>query len=147
MYPSQQNTIKHHKKGHLSYEDFLRIRNYKLQNSSTETIERIKRISQEAFRLAEKDNIKEAIEKLKELEGVRIPIASTILAMKYPDKFAIIDRRVITELGKEEWLEDYTDNVDIYEKYLELLKSKSKKLKLDLRECEIRLFEQNQRKK
>lgn len=92
------NKIKNQDK--LSYEYFLRIRNYKLQNSSTESVEKIELITREAFQLAEKGEVKSAINKLDELEGVAIPVASAILAMKYPDKFAIIDRRVIEELGK-----------------------------------------------
>ena len=144
-FSSIHNKIKNQDK--LSYEDFLRIRNYKLQNSSTETIEKIELITREAFQLAEKWDVKNAIKKLDELEGVAIPVASAILAMKYPDKFAIIDRRVIEELNKREKFKDYIKDANIYEEYLKILKSKAEELGLSLRECEMKLFEQNQKKK
>ena len=131
----------------LSYEDFLRIRNYKLQNSSTESVEQIELITKEAFKLAENGDIKSAIKKLDELEGVAIPVASAILAMKYPDQLAIIDRRVIEELEQGEKFKDYIKNIDVYLEYLKILKSKAKELGLSLRECEMGLFEQNQKKK
>ena len=134
------------KQNSLSYEDFLRIRNYKLQNSSSETSEDIHKTASHAFQLAEQGKIKEAVAKLVELEGVAIPIASTILAMKYPNKFAIIDRRVISELGKNEWEKDYLKNIEVYIQYLEVLKGEAKKRRISLRECEMALFEQNQRK-
>ncbi len=70
------------------YSDFIRIRNFKLQNSSRENIEQVSKTTEEAFKLAKKDEIEEAISKLLELHGVAIPIASTILAMRFPDKYA-----------------------------------------------------------
>ena len=128
-------------KKELSYFDFLRIRNFKLQNSSTENEEHIKRITEESFRLAEDDKIIEAINKLLELNGVAIPIASTILAMKFPETYAIIDRRVIIALGKEEWIKDYLRNPQTYEKYLILMRNKAKSKGMKLREYERMLFE------
>lgn len=144
-FSSIHNKIKNQDK--LSYEDFLRIRNYKLQNSSSESVEKVELVTRDAFQLAEEGEIKSAMKKLDELDGVAIPVASAILAMRYPDTFAIIDRRVIEELDKEEGFKDYVKNVNIYEEYLKILKSKAKELGLSLRECEMRLFEQNQKKK
>ncbi len=42
----------------LSYLDFLRIRNFKLQNSTTECAEHIHEITKKAFLLAKEDKIK-----------------------------------------------------------------------------------------
>ncbi len=128
-------------KNSLSYLDFLRIRNFKLQNSSVEDKEHIKEVTQEAFKLATGDKIEEAIEKLLELNGVAVPIASTILAMKFPNKFAIIDRIVLTNLGKNDWLKRYTTDPKIYLEYLSLIRKKAKEKGLDLRDYERRLFE------
>ena len=125
----------------LSYFDFLRIRNFKLQNSSTENEEHIKRITEESFELAKNDKIIEAINKLLELNGVAIPIASTILAMKFPEKYAIIDRRVIVALDKEDWIKDYLKNPQTYEKYLLLMRDNSKSKGMKLRDYERMLFE------
>lgn len=55
----------------------------------------------------------EAVEALTELTGVRVPMASTILTMAKPTKFAIIDYRALRALGvvKPELLDaqSYTD--------------------------------------
>lgn len=129
-------------KNYLSYLDFLRIRNFKLQNFTTEKEERINKITSEAFRLAKENKIKEAIDKLRELHGVAIPIASAILAMKYPNKYAIIDRRVLTSLKKEEWIkkDKYTKDSKIYEDYMILMR-KTKPSNMSLRDYERSLFE------
>jgi endonuclease III len=128
-------------KDSLSYLDFLRIRNFKLQNSSREKEKEIKNITREAFKLASKDEIEKAISKLLELHGVAIPIASTILAMRFPKKYVIIDRICISNLGKKEWLKDYLTNPKTYKSYLLLMREKSKENNLELREFERRLFE------
>lgn len=67
-------------KDYLNYCDFLRIRNFKINLSSRASKEQIKSLTKIAFKLAIEDKI----------EGVGIPIASAILAMKFPDKYAII---------------------------------------------------------
>ena len=125
----------------LSYLSFLRVRNFKLQNSSPESESRITRITKTAFSLAKEDKIKEAIECLIDLDGVRIPIASTILAVKYPDKFAIIDSRVIKKIGKVEWLSEYLKKPEVYEEYLLLLRKMAEEKKMRLRDLERMLFE------
>jgi hypothetical protein len=124
----------------LSYFDFLRIRNFKLQNSSIEDEEHIKAITEKAFKFAKEGKIKEAIKILLGLNGVAIPIASTILAMRFPDKYAIIDRRVIKQLGKNEWLKKYLSSPEIYEEYI-LLMRKTKPSGMPLRDYERSLFE------
>jgi adenine-specific DNA glycosylase len=134
------NEIKN--KDSLSSSDFLRIRNFKLQNLSVEKEESIKNGTKKAFNLAKQNKIKEAIEELSKLNGVAIPIASSILAMKFPEKYAIIDRRVIKSLGKEEWLKDYLKNPQTYESYLIFLRNKAKEEHKSLRDVERNLFEE-----
>jgi thermostable 8-oxoguanine DNA glycosylase len=128
-------------KDSLFHYEFLRIRNFKLQNSSQENENHVEEITKEAFKLAEKDDIQGSIKLLLQLEGVAIPIASTILAMKYPDKFAIIDKRVITALGKKEWLKSYLQDPRTYEEYLLLLRKLAKERGVSLRDLERSLFE------
>ena len=125
----------------LSHYDFLMIRNFKLQNLTTEDGTNIEKISKEAFKLAKEDKIKESIRRLLELNGVAIPIASTILAMKYPERFAIIDKRVIKALRKNEWLKDYLKSPEIYEKYLLVMRNLAKEKGISLRKLERGLFE------
>ena len=125
----------------LSYLDFLRVRNFKLQNLSREEESHIKEITEQAFNLAEKDKIEESIKKLLELNGVAIPIASTILAMKFPNRYAIIDRIVITQLGKKHNLKNYMADTKIYKSYLLLIRELAKKNNMNLRDYERSLFE------
>lgn len=131
-----------HHKDFLSYSEFLRIRNFKLQNSTVESQERVKEITSKAFELAEKDEVKEAIQELIKLDGVAIPIASTILAVKYPDRYAIIDVRVLKSLNKESWVkgDKYKKDPKIYESYISLMK-KNKPSEMSLRDYERSLFE------
>ena len=100
----------------LSHYHFLRIRNFKLNNFTPETEERIKKVTQVSFNLAEqgikeineekqKESIKILTDKSKGidgrpqgLEGVGIPIASAILAMRFPEDYVIIDSVVIEGL-------------------------------------------------
>lgn len=141
------NKIKGEDKNELSLCDFLRIRNFKLQNISRAVEKNIKKITKEAFFLANKDEIEKAIVKLKELDGVGIPIASTILAMKYPEKYCIIDRKVIKQLHKEdEWLKHesgpkYTKDPKVYVEYLKIMRENAKKCGKCLREYEVELYE------
>jgi len=126
----------------LSHYDFLRIRNFKLQNSSAEEESHIEKITKDAFILAKEDRIEGAIDKLLELDGVGVPIASTILAMKYPDRFAIIDRKVINNLGEDNWLKDYLTSSRTYKEYLLLMRKNANKEGISLREYERGLFEE-----
>jgi hypothetical protein len=131
----------------LSYVDFLRIRNFKLNNLSPETEAKIKKVTKEAFSHAKLDTseeIEEAISILtKNLEGVRIPIASTILAMKFPDKYCIIDKRVLKQLGKDEWLKDYLTKPKVYSEYVQIMRKNAIKEGLSLRDYERSLFEKD----
>ncbi len=63
--------------------------------------------------------------------------------MKYPDRFSIIDSRVIKKLGRSEWLRDYLKKPEIYEDYLILLRSIAKKENKLLRDVERAMFEQD----
>ncbi|MCX6821989.1 MAG: hypothetical protein NTW30_04395 [Candidatus Aenigmarchaeota archaeon] len=138
----------------LSHYDFLRIRNYKLQSLSNAEEQKVMDVTEAAFNLAEQDQIEKSVNKLTELNGVRIPIASAILAMRFPERYAIIDGRVIgqlekegfiTELEKEE-LQDYSTNPKIYKKYLELMKKLANEKNIKLREFERGLFERSYEK-
>ena len=124
----------------LSYYDFLRIRNYKLQNISIAEEQDIKKFTSEAFKLAEKDKIVDAIEQLIELNGVGIPVASAILAMKYPEQFAIIDRRVLQALGEGRWIKNYQKDPKIYKDYLIRVRQEARRNGMKLREYELYLF-------
>ena len=127
----------------LSHYDFLRIRNFKANNFTYENEEHIEKVTQQAFILAKEDKIKEAVIKLLELNGVAVPMASVILAIKFPDKYAIIDVNVLTALNKDDWLKGnkYMKDPQIYEEYLMLIRKKAKDKGVRLRDYERVLFE------
>jgi len=82
---------------------------------------------------------------------VRIPVASAILAMRFPEEYAIIDKNVIKALDNIEalkWLknDEYVKNPDIYCKYLKSVRESAEKKGCTLRECELELFEKGKGK-
>jgi len=130
-------------KKQLSLCDFHRIRNFKIQASSRENEEEIIKVTNKAFQLAHEDNdkTKEAIDELCKLHGVGIPIASTILAMKYPDRYAIIDKNVIKGLDKENEWKAYQTDSSVYEEYVKIMREKlNNENPKTLRELELELF-------
>jgi hypothetical protein len=54
-------------------------------------IEDLKKITSEAFKLADQDRIKEAVEKLRKLPEVGVAVASAILTFYNPNKYGVID--------------------------------------------------------
>lgn len=140
----------------LTMYDFLRIRNFKLNNLSIESEKNIIEQTREAF----KPNIpiKQRLKILVALYGVRIPVASAILAMRFPDQFAIIDQNVIfalvhrkkidKEVGRE-WYDNYIGgqkSFTVYEDYLKVLKMiLANNKEKSLREIEIDLFEEGKK--
>jgi thermostable 8-oxoguanine DNA glycosylase len=64
-----------------------------------ESEEQIKKVSEEAFEKADNGEVKEAIEKLKELKGVSVAVASAFLSAYNCEKFPIIDQWAIKELN------------------------------------------------
>jgi len=51
----------------------------------------LKKITSEAFKLADQDRIKEAVEKLRKLPEVGVAVASAILTFYNPNKYGVID--------------------------------------------------------
>ena len=105
--------------------------------------------TKEAFEKGKKRNLKGAIVSLIELNGIGIPIASAILAMRFPHLFAVIDKNVIKALNKRGYINDkysfwkkkYIKDINIYEKYLSILHDFMEKENLNsLREAERKLF-------
>ena len=132
----------------LSYLDFLRIRNFKLNNSTLEEEQTIQEKTRKAFKEANNNQLTQAIQTLCELDGVRAPTASAILAIKKPKKYAILDRKVISALHKQEaidektrdiWLKRYDKDAKIYESYMKALRENKPKDKT-LREYEYSLY-------
>jgi len=77
--------------------------------------------------------------------GFRLPIASAILTVLYPEEFTIYDYRVLDELNKikKEKITDFSYNLDVVNKYfifLEEIKKISENKKLSLRDMDRYLW-------
>ena len=114
---------------YLSRGDFLRICRWKLRDqygSAAHALEssspkRIKRVTQMAFSLKDKEagfELAGRLAILRLLPGVGIGVASAILALRYPKKYAPIDARAWRALFDEERAGfEFTD----YQRYLDRL--------------------------
>ena len=129
------------KKGFLTKKQFMQIclwksrRAKKRYDSNDATL--IKKITKEAF--AESDE-KKKIEKLTELKGVRIPVASAILSVTDSDNYPIIDERcmqALKTLYKIEW-KVITSNSWL--NYLDFIRKLAKEHNKTAREIEKGLF-------
>jgi len=95
------------------------------------------------------------------LKGVGLPMASAILAMKYPEKYAIVDRNVIKALRSRRYniksiptnLQDNNERkraIGLYEEYMKALKvlqgQDCEFKEKTFREIEIKLFEEGRTK-
>jgi len=91
------------RRGYLGPHELLYIVAWKLPKSAIDDmgrkwakigrmeIENIKKITSEAFKLADQGRIKEAVIKLRELPEVRVAVASAILTFYNPNKYGVID--------------------------------------------------------
>jgi len=91
------------------------------------------------FYLQKKNKIQPAIGELTKIYGIGIATASTILAMKYPKKYAIIDKRVIKNL-KDYAGESFEMSKKGYEQYLKFMRIKAKEKGKTLRDYELDWF-------
>lgn len=77
------------------------------------------------------------IKLLMTLDGVSYPVASTILHFAFPNKYPIMDFRVLWSL---DWKRPKTYNFDFWKKYCEKIKKLAKRLKLPIRTIDKALW-------
>jgi hypothetical protein len=111
-----------------------RIRNYANENTPA----KIKRITLHCFETKDERNRVESLLGQKEgLRGVGYPVASTILHFAFPDKYPIMDFRVIRSLGMEQPL---VYKFDLWDGYCKKIRNKSEKYGLCIRIVEKALW-------
>ena len=125
-------------KNHLSYEDFLRVKNYKAQALSEAKKGQVMVQTKKAFEAAKQHKVEDAIKALTKLHGVGIATASAILAMWDPDKYAIVDKRVIKNLGVS-FRKNPLKSAEGYKEYLRVMDKK--RGNATLRDFERKVFE------
>jgi len=91
-------------------------------------------------------SVENKLERLKDLYGIGVPIASTILHFIYPDDYPIVDFRTIEALrllgyiDKDVKMTDIRDTIEGYGSYCSKIFELSKKVKRKLREVDKALF-------
>ena len=141
-------------KKYLNFKDYLRIHNFKAQISVELNENYIKGITKKAFSLAKKDNesdTKESLRLLCKLNGVAVPIASTILHFKFPNTYAIMDTycwRNAREIDKtlSKFYGDKERAINNYIKYLKIIRDVAKEKKKSLRSTEYGWFKKERNK-
>lgn len=111
---------------HLKKDELLEIGRWKVQGGRIErhlkknSPSLVEEKSEEAFTV---DSDESRISALTDLTGVRVPVASTILAMWKPTKHAVIDYRALRALpAAKPQLLDYTE-YDEFAEFLELFRT------------------------
>ncbi|MDG5761905.1 hypothetical protein QA600_21525 [Natronococcus sp. A-GB1] len=114
----------------LSVDELLRISQWKLQsgrNDSNIKENSSKEVAQQLQIAQEVSTDKEAIDALTELSGIGVPMASTVLTVSEPSKYAIIDYRAFRGLAglKPDIVEfpKYTEYAEFLEHFRTYLKS------------------------
>ena len=132
-----------HEQGYLSVEDFFTIIIWKANRSksriATHLIEKhdsagnrsqqlTKAVHDLTSGLVQRETPEEKFKYLIEDWGLRLPMASAILAMLYPDDFTVYDVRVCEELGDFRSLANSTDTDMLWQDYQEFVRAVEDKL-------------------
>jgi|Deesub1362A_J573_1020465.scaffolds.fasta_scaffold06144_5 squalene cyclase len=102
-----------------------------------ENQENVKKITHKAFQLVNQNRIKEAVEELIKLKGIKVRTASAILTFLDPNKFGTIDKfawKALYNETKEEF------NSDDYIKYLKDIREIAKKCNIRVRDVDLALW-------
>ena len=118
------------------------------KHRESNTPEKIEEITKAAFALRDEDNERETENRLKiltNLGGARIPVASAILTLTFPDKYAVIDFRNWRQV-----FEDRTDkgpgnkksnfSTKEYTKYLQAVKQVAERFEVTPQHIDIALW-------
>jgi len=135
----------------LSKDEFEQICYWKAKrnkrNYSNNPEEYIKYITAQSF-ASRNDRFK--IEALTLLKGVQYPVASTILHFSFPNKYPIIDWRVLwslSKLGYPEMQQPAQYDFDFYNRYMRIIAGLSRKYGLSIRDVDKALWKYADNKK
>lgn len=126
---------------YLTREEFVKVglwkskrqeRNYKSRENDDLTV---REITEFAFKAKSE---RARMKSLTVLKGVSWPVASVILHFVFPDKYPILDFRVIWSLG---WEQPKQYDFNFWQRYVKTLKSLSKQYKVSLRDLDKGFWE------
>lgn len=115
------------KKGYLNFEEFYAIAMWKSPRQKQKYLLNKKLVTPKtkaAFKLKDE---KSRMLKLCELEGVAIPTASAILAVAFPDDYAIIDIRCLNALKDLKYDISTYPRINTWLQYIDIMRSIAKK--------------------
>ena len=130
-------------RGYLKKEEFLEVVRWKsvraIRKAEANSEEVIEKITKFAFEI---DNEEVKIMVLTSLNGVSIPMASSILTVSYPEKYGVIDIRgwhTLYNLGLMEYKKDVFNFKD-WLLYLKIIRELSKEYGVSPREIDKAIF-------
>ncbi|MCJ7777182.1 MAG: hypothetical protein MUP16_02560 [Sedimentisphaerales bacterium] len=128
---------------YLKKEEFKKIVGWKTRNRSVHYCEenesdRVRKLTKRSFCVGdEKDRIESLLGQKGGLKGVGYPVASTILHFAFPNRYPIMDFRVIRSLGLKN---PSIYRFEFWQKYCKEIQCISKKFDLDIRTVEKALW-------
>lgn len=133
------------KRGYLTRNEFLEVCTWKSPRArkhyENNNEKQVRSITKEAFSIIHE---KTKINRLTELKGVSLPLASAILTMAYPEKYGVIDIRAWKVLYKFGEVKDNPSGKNFtpeqWYKYLVKLRHIAKKLRKTPRNVDLTLF-------
>ncbi len=129
------------KRGYFKFSEFYDICMWKSARQKQRYIQNrdiIEEISKKAF--AEKDERRKMKILSKNLDGVGIPTASALLTVVYPESYAVIDIRCLEMLRKMNCNINKYPSLNIWGKYLKIMREWSKENSVTPRELDMALF-------
>lgn len=120
------------RRGHLTGFEFFSIVRWKANGATAQVARRLRQSGHKDLEaavqlltteIAQADSSKDKLEILVVKWGFKLPLASAILSVCYPETFAIYDRRVCNQLGGFHNLAHKTNFENIWEGYTEFMQA------------------------
>jgi thermostable 8-oxoguanine DNA glycosylase len=132
------------KSGVMSDFDFFAIVTWKSNRSKTKVRKGLNRSAEEVMRAVHtKTDDRGRLEKLIEIGGIGIPIASAVLTVCYPDRFTVLDYRAwetLRELGRVTAVRMPTRPEGYFDTYLKACQALAHENSMTLRELDHALW-------
>ena len=133
-------------RGYFKFSEFYEICMWKSVRPKKKYLKNknsIEKMSGEAF--LEKDDVKQ-IKILCKLNGVGVPIASALLTVVYPEKYAVIDIRCLKILKSNNEVIGAYPSFKNWKKYLEIMRRWSKENDVTPRQLDMALYAMHKEK-
>ena len=127
-------------RGYFLFDEFYKICMWKSSRQKQRYIKNKNIIEEESKKaIAEKDE-KKKMEILCQLDGVSIPMASALLTIVYPKRYAVIDIRCLETLRKMDYKIGRYPSPSVWLKYLDTMRKLAQENSITPRELDMVLF-------